>query len=141
MTIAGFVAYGEYYFYAPLAFLNCLPNMQEEQQNCYWVKIRRHQEKLKSWAQQSPQNFRHKYLLLQAEINRVNGDFANAIQNYDKAIFEAHANKFIQEEALANELAAKFYLNWDKQEIAASYMQKAYYCYLNWESSAKTDDL
>ncbi len=141
LAIAGFVTSGEYHFYTPLVFLKQLPSMEKEQQNYYWKRVITHQEKLKSWAEQCPQNFQHKYFLLQAEINRVNRDFANAIENYDKAIEAAKENNFIHEEALANELAAKFYLDWSKEQIAASYMQKAYYCYLKWEAKAKIDRL
>ncbi|MDY6900767.1 MAG: GAF domain-containing protein, partial [Cyanobacteriota bacterium] len=141
LAIAGFVTSGEYHFYAPLVFLNQLPSMEKEQQKLYWERVKTHQEKLKSWAEQCPHNFQHKYFLLQAEINRVNRDVANTIENYDKAIAAAKANKYIQEEALANELAAKFYLDWGKEKVASGYMQEAFYCYLKWGAKAKTDDL
>ncbi len=141
LAIAGFVTSGEYHFYVPLVFLNRLPLMQKEQQQSYWEKVKTHQQKLKIWTEQCPQNFQHKYFLLQAEINRVNGNFANAIEYYDKAISEASANKYIHELALSNELAAKFYLDWDKEKLAQIYMQEAYYCYTEWGSKAKTDDL
>ncbi|NER01773.1 MAG: GAF domain-containing protein, partial [Okeania sp. SIO3C4] len=45
------------------------------------------------------------------------------------------------EEALGNELAAKFYLHWGKEKIAATYIQEAYYCYAHWGAKAKTDQL
>jgi GAF domain-containing protein len=60
---------------------------------------------------------------------------------YDLAISGARNNGYIQEEAIANELAAKFYLDSGKEKIAASYMQEAYYCYYRWGAKAKTDDL
>ncbi len=141
LAIAGFVTSGEYHFYAPLVFLKQLPSMEKEQQKLYWERVKTHQQKLKSWAKQCPQNFQHKYFLLQAEIYRVHCNFANAIENYDKAIKAAKENNFIHEEALATELYAKFYLDWSKEEIAEIYMQKAYYCYLKWGAKAKTDDL
>ena len=60
---------------------------------------------------------------------------------YDRAITLAKENAYIQEEALSNELAAKFYLDWDKEKIAQVYMQEAYYCYARWGAKAKTEDL
>lgn len=60
---------------------------------------------------------------------------------YDRAITGAQTNSFIQDEALANELAGKFYLNWGKDKVAASYMQEAYYCYSRWGARAKANDL
>ncbi|HEY9850091.1 MAG TPA: PAS domain-containing protein, partial [Leptolyngbyaceae cyanobacterium] len=47
----------------------------------------------------------------------------------------------INEEALANELAAKFYLGWGKEKVAQGYMQEAYYCYARWGAKAKVVDL
>ena len=42
---------------------------------------------------------------------------------------------------MANERAAKFYLDWGKEKIAAVYMQEAYFCYERWGAKAKTNDL
>ena len=69
------------------------------------------------------------------------GDRASAIELYDQAIAGAKANDYIQEEALANELAAKFYLGWGKEKVAAGYIQEAYYGYAKWGAKAKVADL
>ncbi|GAB4284974.1 MAG: AAA family ATPase [Oscillatoriaceae cyanobacterium] len=93
------------------------------------------------WAKYAPMNHQHKVDLVAAEKCRVLGQKGEAIELYDKAIAGAKANEYIQEEALANELAAKFYLEWGKEKVAAGYMQEAYYCYARWGAKAKTDDL
>jgi signal transduction histidine kinase len=69
------------------------------------------------------------------------GQKSDAIELYDAAISAAKENKYLQEEALANELAAKFYLNWGKEKVAAAYLQEAYYCYARWGAKAKIDQL
>lgn len=69
------------------------------------------------------------------------GEKSEAIEYYDHAIALAKENGYIQEEALANELAAKFYLDWGKEKVATSYMQEAYYCYACWGAKAKVADL
>jgi predicted ATPase/signal transduction histidine kinase/serine/threonine protein kinase len=92
-------------------------------------------------ARLMPANFQHQFDLVAAEKCRVWGDVAMAIDLYDRAIAGAKANKYLQEEALANELAAKFYLGWDKLNIAAIYMQSAYYGYVRWGAKAKVQDL
>ncbi|WP_413201291.1 ATP-binding protein, partial [Nostoc piscinale] len=79
--------------------------------------------------------------LVAAEHHRVLGNKIEAIECYDRAISLAKENKFIQDEALANELAAKFYLDWGKEKVAAGYMQEAYYCYARWGAKAKVADL
>ncbi|MDJ1184678.1 AAA family ATPase [Roseofilum sp. BLCC_M143] len=103
--------------------------------------LNEHEQKVKVWAQFAPMNFQHKYDLIQAELCRqIEENFA-AADLYDRAIAGAKEHQFLQEEALANELAAKFYLSWKKEKIAAGYMQEAYYIYAQWGAKAKTDRL
>ncbi|MBD2597986.1 AAA family ATPase [Nostoc spongiaeforme FACHB-130] len=103
--------------------------------------IAANQQILQKRALAAPMNFQHKYDLIQAEQHRVLDQKLEAIELYDRAIAGAKANGYIQEEALANELAAKFYLDWGKETVAQAYMQQAYYCYAHWGAKAKTDDL
>ncbi|MBU7586879.1 MAG: AAA family ATPase [Nostoc sp. TH1S01] len=99
------------------------------------------EERLNIWAEACPENILHKCLLIQAEKARLHGQKAEAIDFYEQAITQAQAQSYGYEEGLANELAAKFYLNWGKQKVAAGYMQEAYYCYAKWGAKAKIDDL
>ncbi|MFB2917128.1 trifunctional serine/threonine-protein kinase/ATP-binding protein/sensor histidine kinase [Aerosakkonema funiforme] len=92
-------------------------------------------------AVSAPMNFQHKYDLVEAEKYRVLGENYAAADYYDRAISGAKANDYIQEQALANELAAKFYLGCGKEKFAALYMQEAYYCYARWGAKAKVIDL
>ncbi len=97
--------------------------------------------KLGKRARLMPSNFQHQYDLVAAEHNRVLGKYSEAMDLYDCAIAGAKVNGYIREEALGNELAAKFYLQWGKPKVAATYMQEAYYCYDHWGATAKTADL
>ncbi len=105
------------------------------------LKVQQNQEKLHHWATLSPINHQHRWELVEAERCRVLGNKNDAMEAYDKAIAGAKENEYIQDEAIANELAAKFYLNWGIKKVAAVYMQEAYYCYARWGAKAKTDDL
>ncbi|MBP0031523.1 GAF domain-containing protein, partial [Roseofilum sp. Guam] len=96
---------------------------------------------LNTLAQSCPENFLHKYWLVEAEKARLSRQLTEAIELYDRAIAGAKENEYIQEEALANELAAKFYLDWGKEKIAGAYITDAYYCYARWGAKAKTDQL
>jgi predicted ATPase/signal transduction histidine kinase len=127
-------------FYESLALLAHYHSSNSEQQG-YLQQVKANQEKMDYWANHAPPNFRHKYDLVEAERYRVLGNKAEAIELYDRAITGAKENGYIQEEALANELAAKFYLEWGKEKVAAGYMQEAYYCYARWGAKAKIDDL
>lgn len=105
------------------------------------LRVELNQEKLKAWAQLAPANQLHRWHLVEAERCRVSGDKANAMDHYDQAIAFAKANKFIQEEAIAHELAAQFYLLWNKGKVAQSYVIDAYYAYSRWGSASKVADL
>ncbi|UNU25731.1 trifunctional serine/threonine-protein kinase/ATP-binding protein/sensor histidine kinase [Microcoleus vaginatus] len=104
-------------------------------------RVQENQRKLQHWAEHAPMNYLHKWQLVEAERYRVARQRAEAIEMYDRAISGAKENKYIQEEALANELAAKFYLDWGKEKVAQAYMQDAYYCYAHWGAKAKINDL
>jgi PAS domain S-box-containing protein len=99
------------------------------------------QKNLITRAKLMPGNFQHKCDLIEAEKCRVLAKFTAAMELYDRAIAGAKAHKYLQEEALANELAAKFYLEWGKEKIASVYLQEAYYCYTRWGATAKTNQL
>jgi signal transduction histidine kinase/GAF domain-containing protein len=99
------------------------------------------QKNLRTRAKLMRGNFQHKYDLIEAEKCRVLDKFTAAMELYDRAIAGAKTHKYLQEEALANELAAKFYLEWGKEKIAATYLQEAYHCYARWGAQAKTNDL
>ncbi|MGB3206650.1 MAG: GAF domain-containing protein, partial [Crinalium sp.] len=93
------------------------------------------------WADHAPANYQHKYELVEAEINRVNGEAFKAMEYYDRAISNAREQGYIQEEALANERAAEFYLSLGRNRIARDYMTEAYNDYVRWGAIAKVQDL
>ncbi|MFB2917132.1 trifunctional serine/threonine-protein kinase/ATP-binding protein/sensor histidine kinase [Aerosakkonema funiforme] len=130
-----------FHFYDSLTQLALWSDMQGLEQEQLQQRVAENQAKLHNWAASAPTNHLHKWLLVEAEKSRVLGQKLEAIELYDKAIAGAKENDYIQEEALANELAAKFYLDWGKENFAAGYMQQAYYCYARWGAKAKVADL
>lgn len=131
-----------YRFFKALTFLDCYSNAtDEESRQQILARVTFEGDKLKKWAEYGPMNCQHKSELVEAEKARVFGEKARAIELYDRAIAGAKANDYLQEEAIANELAAKFYLDWGKEKVAAGYMTEAYYCYARWGSLAKTHQL
>jgi PAS domain S-box-containing protein len=115
--------------------------LSEKEQINFWENLHIHQTELGHYACYAPMNFQHKWDLLEAEKQRILGNHIRAIELYEQAITGAQANKYIQEQALANELAAKFYLGWGKTKIAKVYMIEAYYCYAIWGAKAKITQL
>ena len=130
-----------YHFYNSLLYLAIYSDAPKSEQKVILQKVKTNQKKIKKWAQFAPMTHLHKFYLVEAERYRVLGENARAIDYYDRAIVLAKENDYINEEALANELAAKFYLAWGKEQVAQAYMTNAYYCYLRWGATAKMTDL
>ena len=128
-------------FYQSLNVLQLYGGTPDKLPKDYQEVVQKNREQLQIWAHNCPENCLSKFLLLEAEMARVAEQKWQAAELYDRAIFLAQENQFLNEEALANELAAKFYLGWGKEKVAACYMQEAYYCYARWGAKAKTDDL
>ncbi|MBP0042808.1 MAG: AAA family ATPase, partial [Roseofilum sp. SBFL] len=130
-----------FYFYDSLARLRGLKAQDTANLEAQLQKVDANQNKMEKWASYAPMNHLHKFNLVEAEKCRVLGKIAEAIVLYDQAISGAEDNNFIQEESLANELAAQFYLDWGKERVAGDYMTDAYYGYARWGAKAKADQL
>ena len=137
----GMVVLPAFYFFATLGRLQIYIAQPSENQAELWLQIEQGLAEISRWAEQAPMNFQHKLDLLMAERSRVLNEIHLAIALYDRAIAGAKENGYIQEEALANELAAKFYLDWGKEKIAQEYLTHAYYGYAHWGAKAKVQDL
>ncbi|MEH2249023.1 trifunctional serine/threonine-protein kinase/ATP-binding protein/sensor histidine kinase [Nostoc sp.] len=140
-AVTGLVLVPIFYFYDALVRLAVYPDASETDQISIIERVTADQEKLSIWAAHAPSNQAHRHALVVAEKCRVLGAKAEAIEYYDRAIAKAKENEYVNEEALANELAAKFYLEWHKERIAQEYLINAYYCYTRWGAKAKVDDL
>ncbi|MEM9005274.1 MAG: PAS domain S-box protein [Cyanobacteria bacterium P01_F01_bin.86] len=130
-----------FHFYRALAILAKISFQPESEHPLLLETIATHQEKIQYCADHAGMNYLHKWHLVEAERFRIVGKKLEAMEHYECAIAEAKTNQFVQEEALANELFAKFYLAWGKQKYAALHMQAAYYGYARWGATAKTNDL
>lgn len=128
-------------FYEALARLGQFRKAGASLQRKYARRIKRNIAKIKMWAVHSPENQLHKYHLLQAEWHRMKGETAKTLDHYDLAIQLARKAGFLQEEALANELAGKYFLERDKSDLADMYMKNAYQCYRSWGAEAKLKQL
>ncbi|MDC0720358.1 AAA family ATPase [Nannocystis bainbridge] len=94
-------------------------------------------DKLARWADNCPENFEHKYLLVRAEEARVTGRALEAEELYDQAIASARRNGFVQYEALASALCGEFYRDRQRSFIAPVYMRAAYDGFVRWGAPAK----
>ncbi|WP_089131430.1 AAA family ATPase [Tolypothrix sp. NIES-4075] len=128
-------------FYDSLVRLAIYSHIPDSEQKVLFLNVSNNQEKMHKWARHAPMNFLHKYYLVEAEKARVLGQLLEAEKFYEQAIAGARENGYIQEEALAYELAAKHYLTRGLEKFAQIYMKEAHYCYERWGATAKVRNL
>ncbi len=99
------------------------------------------QSSMKQWMEIGPANCKHRYLLVEAELARIQERFDEARELFDLAIEAAQQAQYPHEEAMACELAGTFYLSLNRQRVAHHYFQEAYYGYQKWGAEALTQKL
>jgi PAS domain S-box-containing protein len=128
----------DYHFYAALCHAaSCDPGEHPSLMEA----LAAHREQLQVWAENCPENFENRAALVGAEIARIEGRKLDAIELYEQAIRSARDNGFIHHEALAYELAARFYIAHGFEDIATLYQRNARHGYLRWGADGKVRQL
>ena len=139
--VTAFLVVPVFHFYDSLVRLVVYPFVPNTEQDDHLNKVQANQAKMQIWAAHAPMNFQHKFDLVEAEKYRILGENWLAVEMYDRAIQGAKENNYINEAAIAYELAAKFYLSQGKELTAKAYMQEARYFYEIWGATAKVKHL
>ena len=139
--IRGTSTMAEFNFYHSLILAALYPSKDTPTQKQYLMQIEANQRQMKIWADICPDNFLHKQQLVEAETARITGNDVAAIRAYDHAISAAVKCDFIQNEALAYELAAGFWLDFGKEDFAHIYLNHACKCYRHWGATALVDGI
>ena len=131
----------DYFYYTALTVAALYENGSADEQAGWRELLTAHQEQLREWAENYPPTFADKHALVSAEIARLEGRDADAMRMYEEAIRSAHDHGFVQNEALAYEVAARFYAARGVEKIAHVYLRDARYCYLQWGALGKVKQL
>ncbi len=131
----------EYHFYAALARAALCDAARDAERTRHLEALAAHHRQLQEWAENCPENFGNRAALVGAEIARLDGRELDAERLYEQAIHSARANGFMHNEALANELASRFYAARGFEKIARVYLQDARYGYLRWGANGKVRHL
>jgi signal transduction histidine kinase/CheY-like chemotaxis protein len=140
-SVSGLLIVVLFHFYDSLISLATFMQASQTEQKQILHQVNANQRKLKQWANHAPMNHLHKFHLVEAEQYRILGNFTAALDAYDRAIALAVENDYVNEAALANELAARFCLEQGKARLAQTYLADAYYNYARWGAQAKVTDL
>ncbi|HOO71566.1 MAG TPA: diguanylate cyclase [Spirochaetota bacterium] len=130
-----------HYFNYSLVLTGLLFGGEKKLRRQYLGLVKRNQKQLKIFSGLCPENFRHKYDLVRAELAALKGRFEDAVRLYHEAILGARRNGYLHEEALACELIALFYIRLNCRDEASVFMNTACDCYARWGASAKEQDL
>ncbi|MBF0380025.1 MAG: AAA family ATPase [Magnetococcales bacterium] len=130
-----------FHLYDSLIRLTDFTLKDEESRQIHLERVAANQKIMKGFAEHAPMNFLNKFHLVEAERERVAGNFSAARDHYELAIQLAHEHGFLNEEALALELAGAFYHKQKSDRLARHYLQDAHHAYSRWQAWAKVADL
>ena len=131
----------EYHFYGGLARAACCDRARADERRQHLGALAEHHAQLHIWAKNCPENFDNRAALVGAEIARIEGRTLDAMELYEQAIRSARANGFVHNEAIAYEVAARFYEGRGFEEVSRLYMQKAHSGYQRWGADGKVKQL
>ncbi|MGC1248980.1 MAG: AAA family ATPase [Spirulinaceae cyanobacterium] len=131
----------EHNFYHSLCLTALYLKASPQKQNQYWQQLEKNQTEMQVWADNCPENFLAKHLLVAAEIARIKHNQVEAINLYNQAIEAAESSDFLQIEAIGHELAAQFWARQNNQRYAFSHWRDAHYKYQLWGAKYKVEDL
>jgi PAS domain S-box-containing protein len=131
-TSPSFFEMAEYHFYGALARALQHDAAPISDRHRHLEALSAHHKQLQVWAENCPENFANRAALVAAEMARIEGRSLDAMQLYEQAIQSARESGFVQNEALADEAAARFYLGRGFETIAHAYLRNARNCYQRW---------
>jgi PAS domain S-box-containing protein len=131
----------DFHFYGALARAAACETATASERQQHLQALAAHDQLLEVWAEHCPENFANRAALVAAEIARIEGRDLEAMRLYEAAIRAARANGFIHHEALAHELAARFYAARGFEQIAHLYLRTAHHGYLRWGADGKVKQL
>ncbi|WPB81577.1 AAA family ATPase [Archangium violaceum] len=131
----------ELHFFRALSLAACYGGMAPEQQRRALETIRVHQRQLAEWAVHCPSTFRGPERLVSAELARLSGQEGEALRAYEQAHQSAREHGFVQNAALACELAARFWREREVPTLAEAYARKARDAYVRWGADGKVQHL
>jgi PAS domain S-box-containing protein len=141
VSIPLFIDNIDYHFYAALLIAARCNGEKCDPSGEQLASINAHYEEIHYLAQHRRENFEDRVALVAAEIARVEGRVLDAQLSYEQAIRSAQSQGFVHNEAVAYELAARFYCSLGLESIAGFHLQNARSCFQRWGADAKVRQL
>ncbi|TAN75401.1 MAG: GAF domain-containing protein, partial [Magnetospirillum sp.] len=139
--ISSSVIEASHHLYGALTITARLPVVDPGERERLIPRLEEHRRKLRLWAENCPETFVSRSLLVEAEVARAGGNDDDAMRLFEEAILAARQHGQLHCEAIANERAAGLFRERGLASIAATYLRNARYCYLRWGAFAKIEQL
>jgi PAS domain S-box-containing protein len=138
----GQVAVLDYYLYAALTVSALYETASVDEQQAWRELLKvRYQDQLREWAENYPPTFGDKYMLVSAEIARLDKRDVDAQRLYERAIQSAREHGFVQNEGLSHELAAQYCMARGLETAGYAHLRSARNCYDRWGAHGKVRQL
>jgi PAS domain S-box-containing protein len=136
-TSPSFFEVAEYHYYCALSLAGAFHSATEDSRVGQTTALADHHRQLEIWTENCPENFENRMALVGAEIARIEGRDLDSMRLYEQAIRSASTHGFVHNEAIAWEVAARFYDARGFEKISQPYMREARNCYSRWGAYGK----
>ncbi|MBB6186643.1 ATP-binding sensor histidine kinase [Rhodanobacter sp. MP7CTX1] len=140
-TSAGMFETADFHLYAALAHASAHGSASADKRCEHLDALLAHHRQIEVWAELNPATFENRAALVGAELARVEGRWLEAQDLFEKAIRSSKEYGFVHNEAIANELAGRFYDARGFEKIAIAYLRDARHGYLRWGADGKVRQL
>jgi PAS domain S-box-containing protein len=130
-----------FHFFHVLTLTALYPDASAQQQRAFRAILDAKLPKFEMWATHGPENYGNRLALVRAELARIEGRDAQAMRHYEEAIRSAREHGFIQNQAMAHELAARFHASRGLSSLAENGLMMARACYERWGAEGKLRQL
>ncbi|WP_437774509.1 sensor histidine kinase [Sorangium sp. So ce1097] len=136
--LGGFGPVAEHALFTALTLLSLHDGATATERTELSTRVAGLQDQMRRWEESCAENFRHKRLIVDAEIARVEGHFLASAALYDQAIEEAARAGFVQYTALASERGGRLLRAFGRSRVAdAMYLRPAVQAWARWGALEK----
>lgn len=135
--VTGAVHEGSHRFFHALTLAALHGSAPQQQRAAMVAAVRAAEAVLREQALRAPANFSGRYLVVAAELARIEGRDLDAMRSYDAALALARASGLQQQEALAADLAARFHAARGVDTSAMAYAAEAWSAWARWGATAR----
>ncbi|HEX8824858.1 MAG TPA: ATP-binding sensor histidine kinase [Archangium sp.] len=133
----GMFPVAEFETFQPLALTALWDEASDEERPLLRKRIETHRARLRTWAAVSPESFRDRAALVDAEVSRIDGEELAAMRTYEQAVRFARESGHVHLEGIACERTASFYGARGFSTIAQAYLREARDGFARWGAEGK----